>query len=82
MISRGKGYKITIVIIILLCILFPEADAQAKEPSLPPHLIRTVSDQDIYEGLTALKLLQCPVLETEDMEAASWLRVTSEERQP
>ena len=70
MISRGKEYKITIVIIILLCILLPVLDTQAKEPSLPPHLIRTVSDQDIYEGLAALKLLQCPVLEKEDMGAA------------
>ena len=70
MISRGKEYKIANVIIILLCILLPVADAQAKEPSLPHHLIRTVSDQDIYEGLAALKLLQCPVLEKEDMEAA------------
>ena len=70
MISRGKEYKITIVIIILFCILLPVLDTQAKETSLPPHLIRTVSDQDIYEGLAALKLLQCPVLEKEDLEAA------------
>lgn len=70
MFSRGKKYKITMVIIILLCIQLPAVDAWAKEPSLPPHLIRTVSDQDIYEGLAALKLLQCPVLEKEDIETA------------
>ncbi len=70
MISRGKGHKIATVIIILLCILLPAADAQAKEPSLPPHLIQTVSNQDIYEGLAALRLLQCAVLEEEDVEAA------------
>ena len=70
MISCGKRNKIAAVIIILLGLSLPAAEAQAKEPSLPPHLIRTVSDRDIYEGLAALELLQCPVLEKEDMEAA------------
>lgn len=70
MISRGKEYKITIVIILLLCMMMPTADVQAKEPSLPPHLIQTVSSRDIYEGAAALKLLHCPVLEKENPEAA------------
>lgn len=33
---------------------------------LPPHLIQTVTDQDIYEGMLALGFLQTPVLETPD----------------
>lgn len=55
---------------MLLCVLFPAANVQAKELSLPPHLIQTVSSQDIYEGLASLKLLHCPVLEKEDLTAA------------
>ncbi len=43
---------------------------QAKEPSLPPHLIQSVSEQDIYDGLLALELLRCPVLKEENPEAA------------
>lgn len=66
----GKRRKITIVIILLLCMMLPMADVQAKESSLPPHLIQTVSSRDIYEGAAALKLLHCPVLEKENPEAA------------
>ena len=33
---------------------------------LPPHLIQTVTEQDIYEGMLALGYLETPVLETED----------------
>lgn len=69
----GKGreiYKILIVIIFLLWTFFLPASAQTKEPSLPPHLIQSVSGQDIYEGLIALDLLRCPVLKEEDTEAA------------
>lgn len=65
-----KAYIKSLVIILLLCGLFGTAVAQAKEPSLPPHLIQSVSAQDIYEGLLALGMLECPVLETEDAAAA------------
>ncbi len=65
-----KAYKISFVIISLLCGLSRMACAQAKELSLPPHLIQSVSGQDIYEGLLSLNMLGCPVLETEDVVAA------------
>ena len=35
-----------------------------------PHLIQTVTEQDIYEGMLALGYLETPVLETEDCERA------------
>lgn len=65
----GEIYKISFVILFSLCIAQP-VRAQAKEPSLPPHLIQSVSEQDIYEGMIALQLLQCPVLKEEDPETA------------
>lgn len=37
---------------------------------LPPHLIQTVTDQDIYEGMLALGFLETPVLETPDCDRA------------
>lgn len=43
--------------------------AQMKEAP-PPHLIQTVTEQDIYEGLLALDLLESRVLNEEDCEAA------------
>lgn len=33
---------------------------------LPPHLIQTVTEQDIYESMLVLGYLETPVLETED----------------
>lgn len=65
-----KRNKITLVITLLLFVLFPAADVQAKELSLPPHLIQTVTSRDLYEGAAALKLLHCPILEEEDLAAA------------
>lgn len=73
MAKSGKVYKISIVILILLC-LFPQRKlprtVQAREPSLPPHLIQSVSGQDIYRGMIALGLSHCPVLGEEDLEKA------------
>lgn len=37
---------------------------------LPPHLIQTVTEQDIYEGMLALGYLETPVLEMEDCRRA------------
>lgn len=37
---------------------------------LPPHLIQTVTDRDIYEGMLALGFLETPVLETPDCDRA------------
>ena len=58
--------KITYIIVSLLCVLHTPLTLQAKEASLPPHLIQTVSDQDIYEGLAALGLLKCETLTQQD----------------
>lgn len=68
MVKCGKIYKISTVIIILLCGITQKA--QAKEPSLPPHLIQSVSGQDIYRGMLAFDLTHCPVLGREDVETA------------
>lgn len=50
--------------------MIPKGKAWAKEPSLPPHLIQTVSGQDIYEGMLALGMLTCPILKEADADAA------------
>lgn len=71
--KSGKAYKISIVIITLFFALPQKAlprTVQAKEPSLPPHLIQSVSGQDIYEGMLALGLSCCPVLREEDVQKA------------
>lgn len=47
-----------------------EASSAVPEETTPPHLIQTVSEQDIYEGLLWLGVLETPVLEVEDCEKA------------
>lgn len=42
----------------------------AKEQTQPPHLIQSVSEQDIYEGLLGLGVLECSVLQEDDWEKA------------
>ncbi len=44
-------------------------DGPVKD-SVPPHLIQTVTQQDLYEGMIALDMLQCPVLKEPDCEKA------------
>lgn len=67
----SQKHKITCVLILLCCILLPPMQARAEEePAMPPHLIQSVSEQDIYEGLVALGLLECPILQSEDCELA------------
>lgn len=56
---------------IVLCIVFllPPFTSKAAEtdkPVLPPHLVQSVSDADIYEGMLALGMLECPVLTDND----------------
>lgn len=70
MTSRGRKYKITVVILLCCVLLLPAGQVWAKEPSLPPHLIQTVGAQDIYEGMLALGMLTCPILEEADAAAA------------
>lgn len=62
--------KTPLVILFFLCGLFPALHVQAGELTLPPHLIQSVSEEDIYEGMLALDLFYCPVLEEPDLEAA------------
>lgn len=68
---RISRKSLIITVVILCCaVVMPEGKAWAKEPSLPPHLIQTVSGQDIYEGMLALGMLTCPILEEADADAA------------
>lgn len=70
MTKGGRINKIAVVIIFFTGCLFQTLSAKAGEPSRPPHLIQSVSEEDIYEGMTALGLAHCPVLEEPDLEAA------------
>lgn len=73
MCQRGKGgriNKIATVIIFSLGCLFQTLSVKAEELSVPPHLIQSVSEEDIYEGMLALDLFHCPVLKEPDQEAA------------
>ena len=70
MAKGGRINKISAVIIFFLGCFFQALPVEAEEPSLPPHLIQSVSDEDIVEGMLALDLFHCPVLEEPDLEAA------------
>lgn len=71
-----KGNRWVIFTALVLCFFFDSASSfmvKAAEPDPvhnPPHLIQTVTEQDLFEGLLALDLLECPVLEEEGIEAA------------
>lgn len=69
-ITVGIKNKIICVMILALCMLCTPRTVQAKENSLPPHLIQAVNDQDIYEGLVALGLLECETLDEESLSQA------------
>lgn len=63
--------KILYVFLCLSGMMLSILPVRAEESSeMPPHLIQSVSDQDIYEGLVALGMLECPVLEAPDCEKA------------
>ncbi len=58
---------------IMLCLLLSSMQVQAApypQALLPPHLIQSVSEQEIYEGMVFLGMLECPVLEKADCEKA------------
>ena len=74
-----RGYTLYIKVIftvLVLCLFFDSSASytvKAAEPDQadrPPHLIQTVTEQDLFEGLLALDLLECPVSEEESIEAA------------
>ncbi|MDE6602996.1 MAG: serine protease [Lachnospiraceae bacterium] len=70
MAKGGKINKISAVILFFLGCFFQVLPVRAGELSQPPHLIQSVSAEDIYEGMAALGLAHCPVLEEPDLEAA------------
>lgn len=57
------------VFVLILIFAGTPLSAQAKENQMP-HLIQTVTDQDIYEGMLGLDLFKTPVLATEDCATA------------
>ncbi len=61
-----------IMFLLTICFLRPVLPVRAgeEEPCIPPHLIQTVSEQDIYEGMVGLGMLSCDVLDVEDCAAA------------
>lgn len=52
--------------IVLSIVLAFTASLSVYALELPPHLIQTVTDRDIYEGMLELGFLETPVLETPD----------------
>ncbi|MCH5261980.1 MAG: trypsin-like peptidase domain-containing protein [Lachnospiraceae bacterium] len=52
-------------IVVSLTVAFT-ASVSVCAQELPPHLIQTVTEQDIFEGMLALGYLETPVLDTED----------------
>ena len=68
--KSGRINKIACVIIFFLTCLTQTLPVKAEEMSLPPHLIQSVSEADIYEGMLALDLFHGPVLEEPDPEKA------------
>lgn len=70
MANSGNINKISTVILFFLGCFFQSLPVTAAEPSLPPHLIQSVSEEDIFEGVLALDLFYCPVLDEPDLEAA------------
>lgn len=65
--KKGSALFLTVAIVCVISCLTPYS-AEAKE--LPPHLIQTVSEQDIYEGMLALGYLETAALDTADCETA------------
>ena len=64
-----RYHKLPVIGIGILVIITPPLHVSAKAAQTP-HLIQTVTEQDIFEGMLSLGLLECSVLETNDCEAA------------
>lgn len=76
MVKGGRVDKIVAVIVFCLGWVFQALSVRAEEPSLPPHLIQSVSEEDIYEGMIALDLFHSPVLREPDLEhVVTWRAV-------
>ena len=64
--KRSIFQSITLpVLVLIVAITGAPLSVQASEGQMP-HLIQTVTEQDIYEGMLALDLFKTPVLEKED----------------
>lgn len=63
--ERRRSSSVFFFITALSAALFVKSYPVRAE-GLPPHLIQTVTEQDIYEGMLTLGYLETPVLETED----------------
>lgn len=71
----GNRKTIYFIILCLLLPLWPPLGVKAAQRdgsayTMPPHLIQTVTQQDVYKGMIALEMLRCPVLQTPDCEKA------------
>lgn len=64
-----RYHRLPAIMIVILLIIMTPLYVSAKEAQTP-HLIQTVTEQDIFEGMLSLGLLECSVLETNDCEAA------------
>ncbi|MDE5597888.1 MAG: serine protease [Lachnospiraceae bacterium] len=64
-----RYHRLPAIVIGILLIIMTPLHTSAKEAQTP-HLIQTVTEQDIFEGMLSLGLLECSVLETNDCEAA------------
>ncbi len=64
-----RYHRLPAIMIVISLIIMSPLYVSAKEAQTP-HLIQTVTEQDIFEGMLSLGLLECRVLETNDCEAA------------
>lgn len=67
---RRRSFSTMITSIIVSIAVSLTVSHPVYAANLPPHLIQTVTEQDIYEGMLALGYLETPVLETEDCRQA------------
>lgn len=58
------------IISFILAISLAPFPVYGRVPQTMPHLIQTVSEQDIFEGMLALGLLETPVLDEDNCERA------------
>ena len=69
-IRRGYAFSLAVFLACACYLYVPPMQACAVQRELLPHLIQTVGEQEIYEGLLALDMLECPVEEKADCEKA------------
>ena len=68
-----KNWKRLLLLFVIMYLTVTPPEIQAARQtgnSMPPHLIQTVTQQDNYESMIRLGILECPVLETADCEKA------------